>query len=417
MRILSSLPLLALPLLALPLLAALPGTAAAQDARAVHDAAIVLDTHFDTPANLGRPGWKITDRHDTAQDGDQVDVPRMIEGGVDGGFFAIYTAQGPRTPEGRRAARDAGFVRAVQIREMVARHPDIFQFVTTADEARAATAAGKKFVFMSMENGTPFEGDVSLLSTFHALGVTMASPVHFRNNDLADSATDKPEWNGLSPAGRVFVAEANRMGILIDASHASDQALQQMIALSKAPIILSHSGVRAIYDHPRNVADADLKLLAAKGGVVQINAFTGYMIAQPKNPEREAAMQALMARAGNMRDMTPDQRKVLQAERKAIDARWPAARAQFSDLMQHIEHTIRLVGIDHVGLSGDFDGGGGIEGFDGAADFPRVSAALLAKGYSAADVAKVMGGNALRALAAAQAAGDPAARVTIPQTN
>ncbi|AJP70693.1 dipeptidase [Sphingomonas hengshuiensis] len=410
MRIFSTLPLLAL-------LATLPAVASAQTARKVHDDAIVLDTHFDTPANLGRPGWTITDRHDTARDGDQVDVPRMIEGGVDGGFFAIYTAQGPRTPEARRAARDAGFVRAVQIREMVARHPNVFQFVTTAEQARAVAASGKRFVFMSMENGTPVEADVSLLSTFHALGLTMASPVHFKNNDLADSATDKPEWNGLSPAGRAFVAEANRLGILLDASHASDQVLEQMIALSKAPIILSHSGVRAIYNHPRNVSDADLKLLAAKGGVVQINAFSAYMIDQPKIPERDAAMQALMAKAGNMRDMTPAQRSALMTERKAIDARWPAPRATFADLMKHLEHAIQVAGIDHVGLSGDFDGGGGIEGFDGVADFPKVSAVLLERGYSAADVAKVMGGNALRVLAAAQAAGDPAARVTIPQTN
>jgi membrane dipeptidase len=410
MRTLATLPLLAL-------LATLPTLASAQTARKVHDDAIVLDTHFDTPANLGRPGWTITDRHDTAKDGDQVDVPRMIEGGVDGGFFAIYTAQGPRTPEARRAARDAGFVRAVQIREMVARHPDVFQFVTTAEQARAVAASGKRFVFMSMENGTPVEADVSLLSTFHALGLTMASPVHFKNNDLADSATDKPEWNGLSPAGRTFVAEANRLGILLDASHASDQVLEQMIALSKAPIILSHSGVRAIYNHPRNVSDADLKLLAAKGGVVQVNAFSAYMVDQPKIPERDAAMQALYAKAEVMHDMTAAQRAALMAERKAIETRWPAPRATFADLMKHLEHAIQIAGIDHVGLSGDFDGGGGIEGFDGVADFPKVSAALLERGYSAADVAKVMGGNALRVLAAAQAAGDPAARVTIPQTN
>lgn len=390
-------------------------TAAGPDAKRVHDAAIVLDTHIDTPANLGRPGWSIVERHDAATDGDQVDVPRMIAGGVDGGFFAIFTPQGPRTPEAVRAARDAGFVRAVQIREMVARHPDVFRFVTTADEARAAVAAGKRFVFMSMENGTPFEGDVTLLSAFHRLGVTMASPVHFRNNALGDSATDKPEWNGLSPSGRQFVTEANRLGIVIDLSHASDDVLRQTLALSKAPIILSHSGLRAVYDHPRNVADAELRVLAAKGGVVQVNAFSAYMVDQPKNPEREAAMGALMRSASGA--MTTEQRRALIAQRDAIDRKWPAPRANFDDLMKHIDHAIRVAGIDHVGISGDFDGGGGVDGFNSVADFPKISAALLARGHSAADVAKVMGGNALRVLAAAQAAGDPAAKAVIPVTN
>ncbi|WP_347302567.1 dipeptidase [Croceibacterium sp. TMG7-5b_MA50] len=402
-----------LPLLLAALTCAMP--AAAQDVAAVHADAIVLDTHFDTPANLGREGWSILERHTTEGDGDQVDVPRMADGGVDGGFFAIYTAQGARTPEGVQASRDAAFVRAAQIRDMAARHPDVFRFVTTAEEARAAVAAGRRFVFMSMENGTPFERDVSLLTAFHRLGVTMASPVHFRNNALADSATDQPEWNGLSDAGRQFVAEANRLGILIDASHASDDVLRQMLELSRAPIILSHSGVRAVYDHPRNVADAELRLLAAEGGVVQINAFNGYMIDQPVIPERQAALAALYGRMGA--NQSAAERRALLAERQRIDERWPVPRATFADVMLHIEHAIEVAGIDHVGISGDFDGGGGVEGFDSIADFPRITAAMLANGHSAEDVAKVMGGNALRVLEAAQAAGDPAARVTIPVVN
>lgn len=224
------------------------------------------------------------DRHDAAIDGDQVDVPRMIEGGVDGGFFAVYTPQGPRTPEGDRAARDAALVRAVQIREMAARHADVFRFVTTPAEARVAVAAGKRFVFMSMENGYPFEGDLSMMSAFYKLGVVMMGAAHFLDNALADSATDKPEWHGLSPKGRAFVAEANRLGIVLDASHSSDEVLRQMIALAKAPIIPSHSGVKAVYDHPRNVSDADLRALAAKGGVIQINAYGALWYRSPTIP-------------------------------------------------------------------------------------------------------------------------------------
>lgn len=402
------------------LLVLLLGTAAAPppDARAVHDAAIVLDTHFDTPANLGRPGWSIMDRHDAAVDGDQVDYPRMVEGGVDGGFFAIYTPQGPRTEAGNRAARDAALVRAVQIREMAARHPDAFRFVTSAAAARAAVAAGRRFVLMSMENGYPVEGDLSLMTTFRRLGAVMMGPVHFANNDLADSATDPagPEWHGLSPLGRQFVAEANRLGVVLDASHASDEALRQMIALSHAPILCSHSGVKAMFDHPRNVSDADLRALAAKGGVIQINAFSAYMVAQPKIPEREAAMKALMPKFARYDAMTSAERRALMAERKEIDRRWPVPRATFDDVMKHLLHAIEVAGIDHVGISGDFDGGGGVDGFNDVTDYPKISAALLARGFAAADVAKVWGGNALRVLEQAQALADPAARVTIPET-
>lgn len=384
--------------------------------RAVHDRAIVLDTHFDTPANLGRDGWSIMDRHSRADSGDQVDYPRMVEGGIDGGFFAIFTAQGPRTPEGDRTARDAALTRAVQIREMVARHSDVFRLAISSADARAAVQAGKRFVFMSMENGYPFEGDLSLMRSFQRLGVSMMSPVHFKNDDLADSATDTPEWHGLSAKGRAFVQEANRLGILLDASHASDEVLRQMIALSRAPIILSHSGVRAVFDHPRNVTDADLRALAAKGGVVQINAFDGYMIAQPKIPEREAALQALMAGVSRQ-TMTEAARRDLMARRKAIDAKWPLPRATFDDVMKHLLHAIEVAGIDHVGISGDFDGGGGVEGFDDITAFPKITAALLARGYTAADVEKVWGGNALRVLDEAQRLAEPGARPHIPVTS
>jgi membrane dipeptidase len=401
----------------LALMAAGAATAATPDARKAHEGMIVLDTHFDTPANLGRPEWNIMDRHVEATDGDQVDLPRMVDGGVDGGFFAIFTASGPRTPEGDRAARDFAIRRGVQIREMIAKHADIFSLAITADDAETAVKQGKRFVFLSMENGYPFERDISLMSAFRSLGVTMMSPVHTKNNDLADSSTDKPEWNGLSPAGKAYVAEANRLGILIDLSHASDEVVRQTVALSKAPIILSHSGMRGVFDHPRNIPDAEAKLIAEKGGVIQINAFNAYMIATPKIPEREAALKELMAGFMSRANMSAEERRGLIAKRKEIDARWPVPQATFDDLMKHILHAIKLVGIDHIGISGDFDGGGGIEGFRDITDFPKVTAALLKAGYKAEDIAGLWGGNALRVLRAAQAGAEPGTVPAIPFTN
>ena len=372
---------------------------------AAHRDAIVLDTHYDTPALFHQPGWDILDRHDYKIDGSQVDLPRMVEGGVDGGFFAIFTPQGARGPVGNAKARDFGLVRATEIHEMVAKHGAQFAIALKADDVATILAAKKRFVFLSMENGAPVAGDISLMSAFYALGVRMMGPVHFQNNDLADSATDKVEWGGLSPSGKAFVAEANRLGIVLDASHASDLVLDQMLALSKAPIILSHSGVRTIYNHPRNIDDGRLRALAAHGGVIQINAFSNYMVDVPKIAERDAAMAALFKSLGlTSSDMSPTQRKAFIAGRKVIDASWPVPRANLDDYMKHMLHAIEVAGIDHVGVSGDFDGGGGIDGLDSVADYPKVTARLMAAGYTKDDVAKVWGGNALRVLRAVEAA-------------
>ena len=372
-----------------------------------HKAAVVLDTHFDTPANFSRPGWSILDRHDTQLDDSQVDLPRMIEGGVDGGFFVIFTPQGPRGAEGNAAARDHALFRTSEIREMVARHGEHFALALTADDASRILAAKKRFVFMSMENGSPVAGDLSLMKTFYDLGVRMIGPVHFRNSDLADSSTEAPVWGGLSPAGRSFVAEANRLGMVIDASHASDTALDQLIDLSQAPIILSHSGCKDVFDHPRNVDDARLKAMAAKGGVIQINAFSAYMVPTPRIPEREAALAELARSLGiSGREMTPAQRRAFVEGRKPIDARWPLPRANMDDFMQHMLHALALVGPDHVGVSGDFDGGGGIEGLEDVTGFPEITRRLIAAGYGQADINKIWGGNALRVLREAEAVRD-----------
>jgi membrane dipeptidase len=368
---------------------------------AVHDSLLTLDTHLDTPANFARPGWDMMDRHKIA-DRSQVDYPRMVEGGLKGGFFAIYTAQGPRTPEGDRGARDFAIMRGVEIREMIAKHSDKFELALKADDAPAIMAKGKRFVFMSIENSYPVEGDLSLMSTFQALGVRLIGPAHFRNNDLADSATDKPEWHGLSPLGKKFVAEANRLGMVLDASHSSDDVLDQMMALSKTPVILSHSGCKAVNDNPRNIDDAHLKALAADGGVIQINSLSAYLIPTPKNPERDAAMAALMKRAEGG-GLTLAQQAALGAEYAAIEAKYPQPKATFDDFMKHMLHALKVAGVDHVGVGADMDGGGGVVGMEDITGYPKITAALLKAGYSKDDLAKIWGGNVLRVLKQAEA--------------
>jgi membrane dipeptidase len=375
-------------------------------AKAVHEKLITLDTHLDTPAHFVWKDWNVLERHHVHDDGSQVDLPRMIEGGLDGGFFAVYTPQGPVTPEGDMAARDAGILRALAIRELVARHPDRFELALKADDAAAIAARGRRIVFMSMENGYPFEGDLSLMATFHKLGVRMMSPVHFLNNRLGDSSTDAAgkKWNGLSDLGRQFVAEANRLGVIIDASHASDDVLDQLIELSKTPIVLSHSGCKAVFDHPRNVDDARLRALAARGGVIQVSAYSDYMVPVTRTPERDRALAGWRRASQAIANPTSAERKALAEQRRAVDREFPVARATFEDFMQHLLHALEVAGVDHVGIGIDFDGGGGVEGLEDAADYPRITERLLKEGYTPEDLQKIWSGNVLRVLRAAEAA-------------
>jgi membrane dipeptidase len=328
----------------------------------------------------------------------------MIAGGLDGGFFAIYTPQGPVTPEGDIAARDAGLLRALAIREMVARSPDRFELALKADDAAAIAARGRRIVFMSIENGYPFESDLTLMSTFYKLGVRLMSPVHFLNNRLGDSSTDPSgkKWHGLSDLGRQFVAEANRLGVVIDASHASDDVLDQVIELSKTPVLLSHSGCKAVFDHPRNVDDRRLRALAASGGVIQVSAYSDYMVPITKSPERDAALAAYQKASRALVNPTLAERKALVAQRRDIDRRFATPRATFEDYMAHLLHALKVAGVDHVGIGIDFDGGGGVTGLDDATDYPRITGRLLKEGYTEADLQKIWSGNVLRVLRAAE---------------
>lgn len=375
-------------------------------AEPLHQRLLTLDSHLDTPASLVRPGWKIGERHRFSDDFTQVDVPRMKEGGLDGGFWAIYTPQGPLDPAGLQAARDFAIMRGVAIREMVAADPRNFELALTADDAARIAAKGKRVVYMSIENAYPIGTDISLLRTFHAMGVRLTGFAHFLNNQFADSSTDPagPRWGGLSPEGRMLLAEVNRIGIVADASHSSDAVLDQLLALSKAPIILSHSGCKAIFDHPRNVDDDRLRKLAAAGGVIQINSYGYYLKALKRDPERDKALGALGDKLEGG-PLTAEAYAKLLAERKAIEAAHPVEQASFDDFMAHLLHALKVAGVDHVGLGFDWDGGGGVPGMEDITALPRVTDALLKAGYGEADLAKIWSGNLLRVMAAAQAEG------------
>ena len=364
--------------------------------RQFHEQMLTLDTHLDTPSLFERPGWRFGEWHNRAEDGSQVDLPRMEAAGLDGGFFVIYTPQGPLTPAGFAKARDDAFVRAMWIQRVVAAHPDKLELATVAADAERLHKAGKRIVYQSIENSYPLGQDLSLLATFHRMGVRMAGPVHSKNNQFADSTTDTPRWNGLSPLGKQWVAEMNRLGMVIDGSHSSDAALEQMIALSKTPVILSHSGPKAMFDHPRNIGDDLMRKLAKSGGVMQMNSL--FLTPGITSKERDA----IEERQKNYWVLSPAERRKLAADITAVNARVPFSNADFDLFMKSVLHAIKVMGVDHVGMGADWDGGGGVNGMEDITALPKITARLREAGYSDQDIEKIWSGNVLRLMRQAE---------------
>lgn len=372
----------------------------------LHERLMVLDSHLDIPARFHTDDYAFGARQVYAEDGTQVDLPRMVDGGLDGGFFVIYTRQGPLTERGYIEARGQATLRQAAIREVAAKY-DEAELAFTADEVDALVADGKRVVLQSMENAYPLGLDVSMLETFYQGGLRMMGPVHFANNQFADSATDPegPAYEGLSPLGEDLVREANRLGIILDGSHASDDAVRDMMALSTTPIVLSHSGPKTIYDHPRNVPDELMIAIAEDGGVIQINALGAYLEKLDVSPERAAGLAELAAQFGaDYTKMSPEAQTAYVASRRQLDKVHPAPRSSFDKYMEHLLYSLNLIGPDHIGIGADWDGGGGVEGMSDITYLPRVTEALLEAGYTEAELAKIWGGNLVRLMRDAEAA-------------
>lgn len=366
----------------------------------LHQRLLVLDSHLDTPAHLDDPKWSILERHGFAADGSQVDLPRMRQGGLDGGFWVTFTPQGPLDAQGYARAHAHAITRSRAIRDMVERHAGSFTLAEQAADAKRIAAQGRMIVYQSMENAYPLGEDVASLAAFRHLGVRMLGIVHMANNQFGDSANDPTgaRWQGLSALGRDLVHEANRLGMLIDLSHASDDVFDQVLTLSATPVILSHSGCRALYDRPRNIDDERIKRLAARGGVIQVTSI--YMVRTPPDPARDAAVAKLLAEFGSTD--SKDRQAEFEAARAALNAKYPVPRPDFEDFMENLLHALKLVGPDHVGIGMDWDGGSDVHGLEDVTKLPLVTSRLLETGYSAQDIQKIWGLNMLRVLAAAE---------------
>ncbi len=363
----------------------------------LHSRMLVLDTHLDTPLHFERQGWSFADRHGLTDDMVQLDIPRMTDGNLDGGFFVIYTEQGALDAKGYADALAFARARSSLIDATITKHGDVIGAARTAADARTLTKAGKLIAFKSMENSYPLGEDVALLAEFHQKGVRMAGPVHSKTNQFADSATGAARWQGLSPLGKLWVAEMNRLGIVIDASHSSDAAFDQMLALSKYPIILSHSSLRSANDHPRNLDEGRLKALAAKGGAMCIS--TIFMSDMNMTPARGE----LFGQYERIGTLSPTQQVELNRKWRELDKTESLWAADFEQYMAMVLRAIAVAGPDHICFGADWDGGGGLKGIEDISALPKVTGRLKAAGYSDADIEKMWSGNVLRILAAQQA--------------
>jgi membrane dipeptidase len=393
-------------------LAVLGGALRAEDpslvARALrwHERALTVDTHCDTPFKLLEKGWDIGQYHKTGErDSGCQDFPRMKAGGLDATFFAVFVGQGPRTPEGNARAKEKASEILDAMDAMYRKYPDLCGLALTPADARRLEKQGRRAIFIGMENGYPLGNDPALIDYFYRRGVRYVTLAHTADNDICDSSTDRrdPQDRGLSEWGRQVVRRLNDLGVIVDVSHVSDRSFADVLALTRAPVMASHSCARALSDNPRNLSDEMLRALKRNGGVIQLCILDDYVKMPPANPAREGAFAALFKKIeetyggwGNIKD--PAGREKVEAEYHDLEARFPNPPVYVKDAVDHIDHIVKLIGIDHVGIGTDFDGGGGLADCRDVTELKNVTVELVRRGYSQRDIRKIWGGNAMRVM-------------------
>lgn len=363
-----------------------------EEAAALAHRMILLDTHIDVPYRLEEE-WE--DVSGPTEHGD-FDSPRAREGGLDAAFFSIYIPASLQEEGGARALAD----RLIDgVEDLARRAPEKFAMASSSEDVRRNFAAGRFSLLLGMENGAGIEGDLANLEHFRDRGVRYITLTHSRDNRICDSSYDESHtWGGLSPFGREVVAAMNRLGIMVDVSHVSDQALWQVLEITRAPVIASHSSCRAFTPgFERNLTDDMIRAIARGGGVVQVNFGSSFLSApiRARSDERRARLRAY----AKEHDLDPESEE-MQRYREAYDREHPQAYASLDDVVRHIDHIVELVGVDHVGFGSDFDGVGDSlpVGLKDVSDYPNLLARLAAEGYTARDLEKIAGGNLLRVL-------------------
>ncbi len=386
-------------------------------AKTIHEKVITIDTHDDINVKNFTDSINYTQRLDT-----QVNLPKMEEGGLDVAWLIVYTGQDSLNEKGYAKAKDNAISKFEAIHKLCEEiAPDKIELALNSSDVRRIAATGKKVAMIGVENAYPIGTDMSNFEKYYDLGARYVSLAHNGHSQFSDSNTGEADslWlhNGLSDLGKEAVKEMNRLGIMIDVSHPSKEAMKQMIALTEAPIIASHSSARALCNHSRNLDDEQLLLMKENGGVVQTVAFSSYLNTE-KHDARNVKIKeiekvvmdslgvewlerkAIMALPNAERDAYIgkyiEMNKIVRAKTKTMTGLPPAV--DVGDLVDHIDYMVKLIGIDHVGISSDFDGGGGIEGWSDASETFNVTLELVKRGYTADEIAKLWGGNLLRVL-------------------
>jgi membrane dipeptidase len=369
-----------------------------QKAAKIHDKVFTIDSHTDTPLKFFKGDYDIGQEHDGRKGDGKVDIPRMEKGGLDAVFFAVFIGQGERDSIGHAKAFD----KAEQIFESthseVEKNQKTAEIAFTPEDGYRLEKEEKRAIYLGIENGYPIGNNLDNINHFYDLGARYITIVHSHNNDISDSSTDKigPEYNGLSAFGEEVVERMNELGIMIDVSHASDSAFYDVLKLSSKPIIASHSCARALCDHPRNLTDDMLRALAENGGVIQMCILSDYVKKLEQSPERIAAKNAFREKHSNWSNYTQEERKIGLQEWYQLDVDFPPNLATVSDAVDHIDHIVKVAGIDHVGIGTDFDGGGGLADCIDASELGNITLELVKRGYSEEDIRKIWGGNFMR---------------------
>ena len=409
------------------------GLGAEREVREIHEKIITIDTHADINVANFTPSINYTQRLKT-----QVNIPKMKEGGLDVAWLIVYTGQDSLNAVGYDKAKANAMAKFDAIHRLCDEiAPDEIELALTSDDVRRINAAGKKVAMIGVENAYPLGEDLSNFEKYHELGARYISLSHNGHSQFCDSNTGEADniwlYNGLSKLGQDAVKEMNRLGIMIDVSHPSKESMIQMVELSKAPIIASHSSARALCDHSRNLDDEQLQLLKENGGVVQTVAFRSYLNTD-KHEERTAYIKRLYAHIADSLGIDWYDRSQVQSldavqketyyknyrKVKGIGSELIKTKKNVPedvsviDLVDHIDYMVNLIGIDHVGISSDFDGGGGIKGWEDASETMNVTAELIKRGYSEEAIEKLWGGNLLRVLDEVQAVAKKSQKIETP---
>jgi len=369
-----------------------------QKADKIHRQVLTLDSHTDTPLRMMRTDFDISQHHDPRERGGKMDFPRMEGGSLDAAFFAVFLGQGAMNPEAYEGAKRRAIEIFDMLHEAFEKHPEMAELALTPEDAYRLKEEGKRAIYIGLENAYPLGDDLSMVEEFYNLGARYITLSHTRNNQVCDSSTDNagPLHNGLSDFGREVVREMNHLGMMIDVSHISDKAFYDVLETTKAPIIASHSNARAICDSPRNLDDDMLLALAENGGVIQLCILSSYVKDMPPYPERDSAFADLRLRYNNFENLSDEDLDEVRRQWDELNQKFPAPLATVSDLVDHVDYIVNLIGIDYVGIGTDFDGGGALEDCYDVTEMGNITLELVRRGYSKKDIEKIWAGNFMR---------------------